>query len=245
MKFRLTTMKLLFPAVIALALAGQAHSTAADSGVVISREDPELMLKQATDELLAISKAARAYVDQDRERYYAEVSAVLDQIMDIQYFARGVMATYASARVYKSLQTEAEKAAFRDRLARFAVALKRVWMVKYADALLKADGETIELARAKSGNDGPDRARLDQTITDRENQVYLVQYSLHKAKDGGWLVANAVVEGVNLGETYRSQFAEAVENNKGNVDYVVDNWVDLMLHQATPGQDQPAAGAAQ
>ncbi|MCK7495570.1 MAG: hypothetical protein MZW92_34525 [Comamonadaceae bacterium] len=76
---------------------------------MISRDDPQLMLQQATDELLAISKAARAYVDQDQERYYAEVSAVVDQIMDINYFARGVMATYASAGVYKSLQTEAEK----------------------------------------------------------------------------------------------------------------------------------------
>ena len=244
-KFSMTAIKLLFPLAIALTLAGQAYSAPAESRVVISRDDPELMLKQATDELLAISKAARAYVDQDRERYYAEVSVVLDQIMDIQYFARGVMATYASARVYKSLQTEAEKAAFRDRVARFAVALKRVWMVKYADALLKADGETIELARMKGADDGQDRARLEQTITNRKNEVYLVQYSLHRVKDGGWMVANAVVEGINLGETYRSQFAEAVENNKGNVDYVVDNWVELMLNRSSPRLDQPAAGATQ
>ncbi|MCK7495569.1 MAG: ABC transporter substrate-binding protein [Comamonadaceae bacterium] len=104
-------------------------------------------------------------------------------------------------------------------------------MVKYADALLKADGETIELARLKSGDDGEDRARLEQAITDRKNQVYVVQYSLHRVKDGGWMVANAVVEGVNLGETYRSQFREAVENNKGDVDYVVDNWIELMLNR--------------
>ena len=244
-KLGLTVMKLLFPGLIVLALAGQAYSAPANAGVVISRDDPELMLQQVTDELLAISQAARAYVDQDRERYYAEVSAVVDQIMDINYFARGVMATYASARVYKSLQTEAEKAAFRDRVARFVVALKRVWMVKYADALLKADGETIELARLKSGDDGEDRARLEQTITDRKNQVYVVQYSLHRVKDGGWMVANAVVEGVNLGETYRSQFREAVENNKGDVDYVVDNWIELMLKEASPARDKPAAGAPQ
>jgi len=240
MKLRLRAAHVFFSAVVSLVLAGQAYGAPADSAPVISRDDPEVMLKQATDELLAISKAARAYVDQDRERYYAEVSGVLDQIMDIQYFARGVMATYASARVYKSLQTDAEKAAFRDRVARFAVALKRVWMVKYADALLKADGETIELARINTGNDDDDRATLKQTITDRKNQTYLVQYSLHKVKDGGWMVANAVVEGVNLGETYRSQFAEAVENNKGDVDYVVDNWVELMLHESTPGLDKPA-----
>jgi len=236
----MTAIKLLFSLAIALALAGQAYSAPAESRVVISRDDPELMLKQATDELLAISQAARAYVDQDRERYYAEVSVVLDQIMYIQYFARGVMATYASARVYKSLQTEAEKAAFRDRVARFAVALKRVWMVKYADALLKADGERIELARVNTADDGGDRASVNQTITDKKNQTYLVQYSLHKLKDGSWMIANVVVEGVNLGQTYRSQFAEAVENHGGDVDYVVDNWVELMLHQDTPELDKPA-----
>jgi phospholipid transport system substrate-binding protein len=244
MKSRLGLAKLFFTVMIMLALAGQVYSAPADTAVVISRDDPELMLKQATDELLAISQAARAYVDQDRERYYTAVSGVIDQIFDIQYFARGVMATYASARVYKSLQTEAEKAAFRDRVARFAIALKRVWMVKYADALLKADGEKIELARVNTGSDDNDRASVEQTITDRKNQVYLVQYSLHKAKDGGWMVANAIVEGVNLGETYRSQFAEAVENNKGDVDYVVDHWIELMLHESTPGLDKPA-GARQ
>jgi phospholipid transport system substrate-binding protein len=231
---------LLLAAFIALSGAALNPAARADGLAVISRSDPEVMLKQATDQLLAISKAARDYVDSDRERYYSEVAAVLDQVMDINYFARGVMATYASARVYKSLPTEAEKQAFRERVARFAVALKRVWMVKYADALLKADGERIELARVNTADDGGDRASVNQTITDKKNQTYLVQYSLHKLKDGSWMIANVVVEGVNLGQTYRSQFAEAVENHGGDVDYVVDNWVELMLHQDTPELDKPA-----
>jgi len=220
-----------FSAVVALFMPAQSYSATADiPGREIARADPEVMLNQATSELLAISKAARDYVSEDRERYYVQVSAVLDQVMDIQYFARGVMATYASARVYKSLQTDAERSAFRGRVARFAVALERVWMVKYADALLKADGESFELARVDTGEDS-DRASVKQTITDRNNQKYLVQYSLHKVKDGGWMIANVIVEGVNLGETYRSQFAEAVEKNGGDVDYVVDHWVELMLHE--------------
>lgn len=235
-----TVVQVLITTLLLLALAGQSYSAPGDSGAAIARDDPEVMLKQATDRLLAISQAARAYVDQDRERYYTEVATVLDQIMDIQYFARGVMATYASARVYNSLQGEAEKAAFRDRVARFAVALKRVWMVKYADALLKADGETIELARVNTSNDDGDRATVQQTITDRNRQTYLVQYSLHRVKDGGWMVSNAIVEGVNLGETYRNQFAEEVENNRGDVDYVVDHWVELMLHESSREQDAPA-----
>jgi phospholipid transport system substrate-binding protein len=235
---------LLLAAFIAFAGAARSQAAAADSFPAISRTDPEVMLKQATDQLLAISKAARDYVDSDRERYYSEVAAVLDQVMDINYFARGVMATYASARVYNALANEADKAAFRDRVARFAVALKRVWMVKYADALLKTDGERIELNRITSADDGDDRASVNQTITDKKNQNYLVQYSLHKVKDGSWMIANVIVEGVNLGQTYRSQFAEAVENNGGDVDYVVDHWVELMLHEDNAELDKPA-GAAQ
>lgn len=233
MKPGLTAISVLFFLAVTLTIAPQARSMPGDAGPSISRDDPEQLLKQATEQLLAISKAAREYADQDRERYYAEVSVVLDQIMDIQYFARGVMATYASARAYNALQTEAERAAFRDRVSRFAVALKRVWMVKYADALLKADGETIELARIKTGDDSDDRASVEQTITDAKSQTYLVQYSLHKVKDGGWMIANVIVEAVNLGQTYRSQFAEAVENHGGDVDYVVDHWVELMLHESS------------
>lgn len=244
MKATTTMSYLILAAFIALVVPAQSRDAGVDGFPAISRTDPELMLKQATDQLLAISKAARDYVDTDRERYYSEVAAVLDQVMDINYFARGVMATYASARAYKALTSEAEKKAFRERVARFAVALKRVWMVKYADALLKADGERIELNRINTADDDDDRASVNQTITDKKNQKYLVQYSLHKVKDGSWMIANVIVEGINLGQTYRSQFAEAVENNGGDVDYVVDNWVELMLHQDKAELDKPA-GVAQ
>lgn len=239
---RSTAIILTFSLAVAVLAVPPAFSDGAVAGQAISRADPEQMLQQATTELLEISKAARSYIDVDRERYYNEVAAVLDQVMDIQYFARGVMATYASARLYKSLQTDAERAAFRERVERFEVALKRVWMVKYADALLRSDGETIELARIHTGADSDDRASLEQTITDREGQTYLVQYSLHRVKDGDWLIANVIVEGVNLGQIYRSQFAEAVENNRGDVDYVVDHWVELMIHEQSPANTAVTGG---
>jgi len=200
-----------------------------DAATPIPRNDPVVMLRDATDRLLAVSKEARAYAKDDPERYYAAVDQVLDQVLDIHYFARGVMATYASARLYKSLQTDAERQAFRDRIEHFVTAIKRVFMVKYADALLTFEGERIDLASVPTGYDDPDRASVQQTIYDKDGKTYLVQYSLHRGKDGGWLVYNVIVEDINLGQIYRNQFAEAVENHKGDVDYVVDHWVELMM----------------
>ncbi len=201
----------------------------------IPRDDPQAMLQQATTQLLDVARQARDYADEDPERYYSAVAGVLDQVLDMHYFARGVMATYASSRLYQSLPGETERAAFRQRIERFVSAIERVFMVKYADALLTFAGERIDLAPLPS--ERPDHASVQQTIHDGHGETYVVQYSLHQAKDGGWLVYNVIVEGVNLGQIYRSQFAEAVEKHGGDADYVVDHWEELMM-----GDAQEAAG---
>jgi len=237
-----TTGRWLLSLSTALLLAVGAYGQAAAPLPPIDRSDPEKMLQQATQQLLDISRAAQAYADKDRERYYAEVSKVLDQVMDIDYFAKGVMATYASARLYRSLQTDAERAAFRDRLARFETALKRVWMVKYADSLLSFKGEKIELKKLVTGDESEDRMSMEQTVHDEDGKSYVIQYSLHKVKDGSWMIYNVIVEHVNLGLTYRDQFAESVENHGGDVDYVVDHWIEIMLHDKTSDTAGDAAG---
>ena len=212
-----------------LAVAASATVHSGVSAAPIPRDSPETLLREATSQLLEVSKAARAYAKDDPERYYAEVDRVMLQVLDIDYFARGVMATYASSRLYRSLQTDAERDAFRARVESFVKAIKRVFMVKYADALLTFEGERIDLASVPAASDSPDQASVQQTIYDVGGETYQVQYSLHKVREGGWMIYNVIVEGVNLGQVYRSQFAEAVEKHRGDVDYVVDHWVDLMI----------------
>ncbi|MFV8818383.1 MlaC/ttg2D family ABC transporter substrate-binding protein [Haliea sp. E17] len=217
---RLRAMACLLLAVLLCALPVRAAEP-------IARDDPENLLRQATTQLLDVAKQARDYAKDDPERYYAAVKEVLDQVLDMHYFARGVMATYASARLYKSLQSDEERAAFRDRVERFVSAIERVFMVKYADALLTFAGERIDVESLPS--DRPDHASVQQTIYDEHGESYVVQYSLHQAKEGGWLIYNVIVEGVNLGQIYRNQFAEAVEKHGGDPDFVVDHWVELMM----------------
>ncbi len=231
---------LIAPLLLVLLLVALPPGTgaAAQASEPIPRDDPETMLRIATDRLLAISREARSYAESDRERYYAAVEAVLDQVVDIPFFARAVMATYASARLYRSLGSDAERQALREQVARFETVLKRVFMVKYADALLAFEGERIDISRVTGDRDDPQRATVQQVIYDRAGTDYRVQYSLHRADDGGWLVRNVIVEDVNLGLIYRNQFAEAVEQHAGDVDYVIDHWVRLMT--ARNGEEDAA-----
>ncbi len=210
----------------------------------IPRDKPDVMIQDATDQLLAISKQARSYAKDDPQRYYAAITGVLDQVLDMTYFARGVMATYASINRYRALETDAERKAFKARVYRFADAIKKVLFTKYGDAMLSFEPNRIEVGPAEIDPDDPDRAMVTQTIYSQDNQVYHAQYSLRRGKDGGWLVINVIVEDINMGQIYRSQFAEAVENNHGDVDYVVDHWAEMMLSRDWKGNPQDS-GAEQ
>ncbi|MBU3071277.1 ABC transporter substrate-binding protein [Aestuariicella sp. G3-2] len=194
----------------------------------IPRNDPEKMLVQATNELLNLSREARDYAKQDPQRYYDEVAGIIGQVIDKNYFARGVMATYASQRLYRSLPTDAEKTAFNARITRFADTLQAVLIEKYADALLTFGGERIDVQNITSSGSPDTKVSLLQTIYDKNNKTYNVQYNLQKKSDGLWLINNVIVEGINMGATYRNQFSEAVDKHQGDVDYVVDHWGELM-----------------
>lgn len=213
----------------ALTLSGL--NVLADATITINREDAKKMVEQSTDALLRIAQEAKAYVKNDRPRYYREGQAILNQVIDRDYFARGVMATYASARVYNALKTEEEKIAFRNRVSRFADIMQQVLIEKYADALLMFDGQRIEIEGViPMGVDG-NNVTVKQLIYDKDNQVYTVQYNLHKDEQGAWLLYNVVVEGVNLASVFRGQFAEAVEKNRGDVEYVINHWNEILSQE--------------
>ena len=210
----------------------------------IDRTNPEQMLKEATDALLQTSKDARSYVHTDRARYYAEVSSVLDQVLNKDYFARAVMATYGSSRLYKSLETQAEKDIFKQRVELFSRAMEKVLIEKYADALLTFNGERIDIDALNDENGDSRKARVQQKIYDDGDKTYLVQYSLHQDSKGLWLINNVIVEGINMGGTYRSQFAEAMEKNRGDIDYVINNWAALMQSANRKVESQATEEAA-
>ena len=42
--------------------------------------------------------------------------------------------------------------------------------------------------------------------------------------DPNWKLINVVLDGVNLGKTFRSQFAQAVKEHEGNLDAAIAGW---------------------
>ena len=52
------------------------------------------------------------------------------------------------------------------------------------------------------------RATVNMNITMKDGTVYRVQYAMYPDASGAWKLENLVLEGINLGLTYRNNFAE-------------------------------------
>jgi phospholipid transport system substrate-binding protein len=232
-------LRILWLLILCMSLATRVH--AQDVNVEeISRSDPEKMIEQTTRKVLELSKEAQSNAQQNPERIYKSVAAILEHVVDAHYVSRSIMGTYGSSRLYRSLETDEEKAAFRERVERFAQKMEDMFITSYADALFKIDPEDVsvshETLEAKGGT-----VTVRQRISGAGRQPYYVDYRLHRGKDGNWSVFNVIVEGLNVGQLYRNQFAEMVQRNRRDVDYVVNNWERLMDYHnplPEPGDEQ-------
>jgi phospholipid transport system substrate-binding protein len=52
-----------------------------------------------------------------------------------------------------------------------------------------------------------------------------VTYQMVLDAKGQWKVRNLILNGINLGLTFRNQFASTVEANRGNLDKAIANFV--------------------
>lgn len=180
------------------------------------------VLAHTTDRVLSVIEEAQGYIDQDPERYYAAVHEVLDPFVDFRGFARGVMGAYGTSERYRSLD-KAGQAKLRDQLDRFTEVIRKGLVQTYSRGLLAFGGSRVEIDESASESDGR-RATLRQLIYSDEPEPYEVIYQMALDRSGSWLLRNLVVENVNLGQIYRSQFESAARRYDGDLDAVIDNW---------------------
>jgi phospholipid transport system substrate-binding protein len=190
---------------------------------------PEQQVRKASDDVLALIEDSRDWAKDDPERFFGEVEQLLRPVVDFNSFSRSVMAVH-----YRDASDEQRK--------RFANTFRWGLVRTYAMALTEFnDGEVVVVPP-----DRPPRSERRRTvkmeIRTNAGEVYPVLYSMGLGKDGVWRVRNIIVNGINMGLTYRSQFASAMNDQQygGDMDRVIEAWADLLAAEA---EDEAADGA--
>ena len=178
-------------------------------------ESPYDAVLRSTDELLAKLAEVEPLFDQDQEKFYAEVDAALTPYIDFEGFAKGVMGKH-----YRSASD--------GQRSRFQQTFKELLTRTYAKALVGFDNQRVQVlppdadAANEDGKEG-DRASVHLEVHGSSGDIYPVQYQLVQ-KGGSWLLRNLIVNGINIGFQFRSQFGASMERHKKDMDAVIANW---------------------
>jgi phospholipid transport system substrate-binding protein len=195
---------------------------------VVIVADPREMVGETSDALIVVIEQGKQYYDTDPGRFYAEVQNVLDPAIDFDAFARGVMAVH-----YKRA-SEAQR-------TRFVEAFRAGLVRTYAKALLEfSDEQIVVLPETKPPRD-PKKQMVKMEVRSSAGKVYPAVYAMRLYDDGQWRIRNIIINGINIGLTYRNQFASAMKAAKhgGDLDSVIDSWSESLadVEQASEPSD--------
>lgn len=193
------------------AVPAMAAGSSQSASVVAGMPQPHQVVQKATKEVLARIVKDRPQYDKNPDHLYTIIEENLVPYVDFDRIAKRVMAKY-----YLN--------ATADQRARFRDAFKRSLIRAYGSALRNYDDQRFEVLPPGRGEVETERATVNMNITMKDGTVYRIVYSMFLAEDGAWRLENLILEGVNLGLTYKNNFAEMASQYGGDIDKVIANW---------------------
>lgn len=178
-------------------------------------EDLLQYVDENTQRLVDKLNQERGLYESDPEAFYRKMDEALSDFVDFRRIAARVMGRYAR-------QTTPEQ---RDA---FVVKFKRSLLDSYAQALVNADEFRIEVKEATILPQDESRASVQMEVITASGNRYPVTYSMYKTDSGQWMMENVIVEGVNIGLAFRDRFSQEMEENRGQIQAVIDGWSDAV-----------------
>lgn len=170
------------------------------------------LVQSTTDQLLKRIVEKREQYQQDDQLFFEEIMDLLEPVIDFKRISRRVMAKY-----YKKATI--------DQREKFAQVFRQSLLNIYAKGLLEFDDqEVIVLEPSAKGSGNPKKQKVDIEVIDKQGAKYPISYSMYLNKSNEWKMENVIVNGINIGLTYRNQFARLMKLNKNDIDLVITDW---------------------
>ncbi len=175
-----------------------------------AEKTPQAIVEQATVDMLATVKKHNA-AGKKTDAYYADVQKTLEAVVDFPFIAKAVMRKSA-------------KTATPEQMEKFTAVFKSGLIKTYAKGIANYADSTIKTLPVTMPADAR-RVSVDQEVSDK-GHTHKLSYTLKLGDSGDWKLINVVLNGVNLGESFTSQFDQAMIKNDKDVDKVIATWLE-------------------
>ena len=174
--------------------------------------DPYNFIDSNAQKMVFVLTKNSELFETDRETYEQKIKDIFEPMIDFRRVAASVM-----GKKYYLLATKEQRAQFveifKDSLLDTYAETLAQWgdstiSTQFQDDFLYKELKTVE---------------VKQTL-DTGSSKYPISYKLRKDKEG-WKIINIIINGVNLGLTFRNQFQALAISNNEKIESTIDNWV--------------------
>jgi len=183
---------------------------------------PDQMIRDSIDELMSRIEGRRDYFADNMEELEALVDESLEEVADFRYIGASVMGRYF-------------RNATPQQRSRFVDTFRQTLIDTYAKGLVTFDYNELRVLDDQQARRYEDQASVSMEVVATDGTVYPVSYTL-RLSDDQWRVVNVIVNGINLGLTFRNQFDQAMREHDRDYDAVIDAWApELAVEELEEG----------
>ena len=178
-----------------------------------SETNPHYFIDSNAQKMVEVLTKNSDLFNSNREAYESKIKEIFEPMIDFRRVSASVM-----GKKYYLIATKEER-------SKFELVFKDSLLDTYAETLAQWGDSTIttEFPEKIPKNENLKNIEVKQTL-DTGSSKYPISYKLRLTKEK-WKIVNIIINGVNLGLTFRNQFQALAISNDENIGLTIENWV--------------------
>ena len=177
---------------------------------IFAEANPHKFIDSQAQAMVAVIRSNQDLYDENPELFKDKINAIFEPMVDFRRVGASVMGKKYYLAASKKQRVE------------FINSFRNSLLDTYSSTLAQWGDQKIETIF-------PEIYKTKKTIDVQQNlitpaNIYPITYKVRKGKNEEWLIINIVVNGVNLGLTFRNQFQALAKEHNENIDAIIKNW---------------------
>ena len=163
---------------------------------------------------LTIIKSEGSKYDEKPDEFKEKLKNIWEPMVDVGLVSRLIL-------------SEAYRTATEEQILLFQTRTKKLLLDTYITALLEFEDYELETSRKIKENKNK---TLEVEINFfSASDSFKAKFTLYKNKQGELKIINIIIDGINLGLTFRNQFQDNLKNENYDLDKAIETWKPLYI----------------
>ena len=177
----------------------------------IQSETPQQYVEKVHADIIQVIIEKQSIYKDQPEEFIESIAKSLEPLVDFKRISRNVMGKHY-------------KIASQDQRDKFQEIFKSTLLETYSKTLAEFKNEEIRIIPSLNSSNKPNREKVHLEIV-TSTKIYPAFYDMYLNKKNQWKLINIVINGVNLGLTFRNQFYSLMKDQENDIDKVIDLWI--------------------